>query len=75
MLVLTRRPGESVMLGDDVQIQVTGIDGNQVKLGFSAPGAVRIMRTEVWRLKQLLLAPTQRRREPLVREERRRRSA
>jgi len=75
MLVLTRRPGESVMLGDDVQVRVTGINGNQVKLGFSAPRAVRIQRTEVWLERQLELDPQKRRRPPIPREERRRRSA
>ncbi|MGH8299480.1 MAG: carbon storage regulator CsrA, partial [Steroidobacteraceae bacterium] len=37
MLILTRRVGEAVMIGDDVNITVLGVKGNQVRLGINAP--------------------------------------
>lgn len=49
MLVLTRKIGESVVIGDDVSVQVLGIRGGQVSLGFTAPEDVRIYREEVIR--------------------------
>lgn len=49
MLVLTRKVGEAVRVGDDVQVQVLGIRGGQVSLGFTAPREVRIYREEVIR--------------------------
>ena len=47
MLVLTRRNGESVHIGDAITVKVLAISGNQVKLGFSAPGDVAIRREEL----------------------------
>jgi carbon storage regulator len=47
MLVLTRRNGESVQIGDGVTVKVLSISGNQVKLGFSAPPEVAIRREEL----------------------------
>jgi carbon storage regulator len=47
MLVLTRRVGESVVIGDDVRITVLGVNGNKVRLGFEAPGSVQVLRGEV----------------------------
>ena len=41
MLILTRRPNESLMVGDDVKVTVLGIKGNQVRVGISAPGMFR----------------------------------
>jgi len=49
MLVLTRKLGESVVIGDDVSVRVLGVRGGQVSLGFSAPATVRIFREEVLR--------------------------
>lgn len=49
MLVLTRKSGESVLVGDDVAVRVLGVKGNQVSLGFEAPREVRIYREEVLR--------------------------
>jgi carbon storage regulator len=46
-LVLTRRAGETVHIGDDITVTVIGIDGGQVRLAFSAPPNVRIDRSEV----------------------------
>jgi carbon storage regulator len=47
MLVLTRRSGESVVIGDDIKITVTGIRNGQIKLGIDAPKDVTINREEV----------------------------
>jgi carbon storage regulator len=48
MLVLTRKPGESVMVGNSVRITVTEISPNAVRLGFEAPAEVSIYREEVY---------------------------
>jgi carbon storage regulator len=48
MLILTRRPGESVMIGDDITITVLGIKGNQLRLGFTAPRNIAVHREEVY---------------------------
>lgn len=47
MLVLTRKVGESIVIGEDVSVRVLGVRGGQVSLGFSAPSQVRILREEV----------------------------
>lgn len=48
MLVLRRKVGESVMIGNEIQVQVLGIEGDQIKLGFSAPKDVQILRKELY---------------------------
>lgn len=48
MLILTRRVGESVMIGDDVSITVLGVKGNQVRLGINAPKSVAVHREEIY---------------------------
>jgi carbon storage regulator len=48
MLVLTRRPGQSVYIGDDVKITLVEIKGNQVRIGIDAPSDVRIFREEIY---------------------------
>ncbi|MEL0082656.1 MAG: carbon storage regulator CsrA [Gammaproteobacteria bacterium] len=48
MLILTRRIGESVMIGDDVKISVLGVKGNQIRLGVSAPREVAVHREEIY---------------------------
>ena len=49
MLVLTRRPGESVMVGDEVTITVLEVRGDVVRLGIQAPRSVQVHREEVYR--------------------------
>jgi carbon storage regulator len=47
MLVLTRKPGEKVLIGDGINVTVTEVQGNKVRLGFDAPDDVRILRAEL----------------------------
>ncbi|HXV81502.1 MAG TPA: carbon storage regulator CsrA [Candidatus Binatia bacterium] len=49
MLILSRRPGESLTIGDDVIVTVVSVSGNQVRLGITAPREVRVLREEVHR--------------------------
>jgi carbon storage regulator len=48
MLILSRRPGESVKIGDEVTVTVLGVRGTQVRLGFAAPHDVAVHREEVY---------------------------
>ena len=48
MLVLSRRLGETLIIGDDVKVTVLGISGNQVRLGISAPKEVSVHREEIY---------------------------
>jgi len=48
MLILTRRPGESLIIGDDIKITVLGVKGNQVRLGVDAPQYITVHREEVY---------------------------
>lgn len=48
MLILTRRVGESLMVGDDVTITVLGVKGNQVRIGVNAPKDVGVHREEIY---------------------------
>lgn len=48
MLILTRRPGETVMIGDDVELTVLGVVGNQVRIGITAPKNVPVHRREIY---------------------------
>ena len=48
MLILTRKTGESLHLGDDIIITVFGVQGKQVKLGISVPGDMLVHRQEVY---------------------------
>ncbi len=46
MLVLTRKPGGRIFVGDDIEVTVLRIDGNKVRLGFKAPRDVEIVRDD-----------------------------
>jgi carbon storage regulator len=48
MLIITRRPGEKVMLGDDIVLHVMEIVGNSVRVGIQAPRSVPVYREEIW---------------------------
>ena len=48
MLVLTRKPGQSIMIGDGVEVQVLAVAGEKVRLGIAAPRDISIFRNEVY---------------------------
>ena len=48
MLILTRRVGESVVIGEDVTVTVLGVKGNQVRIGINAPKTVAVHREEIF---------------------------
>ena len=50
MLVLTRKPGEEVIIGDNIRLTVVAVYGNQVRLGFTAPLEIPVCRAELYRL-------------------------
>lgn len=49
MLILTRRIGEILMIGDDIEIAICGVNGNQVRIGVNAPKDVPVHRLEVYK--------------------------
>lgn len=58
MLILTRRVGESVVIGDDIGVTVLGVKGNQVRIGVTAPKDVTVHRQEIYeRIKSEQEAP------------------
>jgi carbon storage regulator len=48
MLILTRRPGERVVIGDEILVTVMNVSGHTVRLGIEAPNGVPIYREEIW---------------------------
>jgi len=59
MLILTRRVGETLMVGDDVTVTVLGVKGNQVRIGVNAPKDVSVHREEIYQRIQKEKSETQ----------------
>ena len=58
LLILTRRVGETLMIGDDVEVTVLGVKGNQVRIGIAAPKTTQVDRKEIRERKDAgMLAP------------------
>jgi carbon storage regulator len=49
MLILSRRAGESMTIGNDIKVRVVSVSGNQVRLGIEAPREVKVLREEIFR--------------------------
>ncbi len=59
MLILTRKTGETLMVGDEITLTVLGVRGNQVRIGINAPRDVAVHREEIYeKIKQEKLEPT-----------------
>jgi|TARA_B110000908_G_C10136989_1_gene394920 carbon storage regulator len=48
MLILTRRVGESLIIGDDIVINIIGVKGNQIRIGVNAPKEISVHREEIY---------------------------
>jgi carbon storage regulator len=61
MLILTRKVGERVMIGDEISLTVLGVKGNQVRIGVAAPSDVSVHREEIYeRIREERGGPAQR---------------
>ena len=49
MLVLTRKTGQSIMIGNDIELKIISVEGDQVKLGIEAPRSVKVYRSEIYK--------------------------
>ena len=49
MLILTRRVGETIRIGDDVSVTILSVRGNQIRIGIAAPSEVEVHREEIYR--------------------------
>ena len=59
MLILSRRPSETFMIGDDITVTILGIKGNQVRIGIQAPEDISVHRAEVYqRIQGVMLETT-----------------
>lgn len=47
MLVISRQPGDSILIGDDIKVIILEVSGDKIKIGIEAPKSIRIMRNEV----------------------------
>lgn len=52
MLILTRRPDETVVIGNDIRVRVMAVNGNQVRIGIEAPKNIEVDREEIYERKQ-----------------------
>jgi carbon storage regulator len=59
MLILTRKVGESINIGDDITVTILGVQGLQVRLGINAPKNVSVHREEIYKRIQAEIAPHQ----------------
>ncbi|MCC0647995.1 MULTISPECIES: carbon storage regulator CsrA [unclassified Clostridioides] len=48
MLVISRKKGESILIGEDIEVKVVGVDGKNIKLAISAPNDIGILRKEIY---------------------------
>lgn len=48
MLIITRRPGEKIMLGEDVVVEILEVSGSSVRVGIAAPRSLPVYREEIW---------------------------
>lgn len=72
MLILTRAVDETLMIGDDIQITVLGVKGNQVRIGITAPNTLQVDREEIYLRKLQERQQSQPNAQPTIKHKRRR---